>query len=171
MARHADPLNATPELPSYGRMLARGCVKHCPVCGQGHLFRRWFTMRERCPGCGLRFERIEGHWTGDLGINTIVSFGALLITLLVGVFSTYPDVPAGPLLLAAVGVAAVVPFAFFPFSKTIWLALDLMMRPLEAGELTDDSPSRSRLPDAPNDPRDRSRDDPARDGRSRPTEP
>ena len=66
------------------RMLLRGCVKHCPVCGQGHLFVRYFRMIDRCPRCGLRFERLEGHWTGDLGINTIVSFGTLLITLFVG---------------------------------------------------------------------------------------
>lgn len=96
-------------------------------------------MKERCPRCGLRFERIEGHWTGDLGINTVVSFGVLLLTLFAGVFATYPDVPTAPLLITAVSVAAVMPFLFFPFSKTIWLALDLMMRPLEPGEVDVDS--------------------------------
>lgn len=135
MAGDAHLTDPAAELPSNGRMLLRGCLKHCAVCGHGHLFRRWFTMLERCPGCGLRFERIEGHWTGDLGINTIVSFGALLVTLLVGTFTTYPDVPGWPLLLIALSVAAIVPFAFFPYSKTIWLALDLMMRPLEPREL------------------------------------
>jgi uncharacterized protein (DUF983 family) len=120
--------------PSNARMFWRGATRRCPICGQGRLFVRWFRMRERCPRCGLRFARIEGHWTGDLGINTVVSFGALLLTLFVGIFATYPDVPTVWLLAAAVGVAALVPFAFFPFSKTIWLALDLMMRPLEPGE-------------------------------------
>jgi uncharacterized protein (DUF983 family) len=131
-----SPTGDRSSLPSATTMLVRAFSKRCPVCGQGHLFRRWFTLVERCPRCGLRFERIEGHWTGDLGINTIVSFGALLVTLFVGIFATYPDIPALPLLVAAVGVAAVVPIAFFPFSKTIWLALDLMMRPLEPGEVT-----------------------------------
>jgi hypothetical protein len=27
------------------------------------------------------------------------------------------------------------PLVFLPFSKTIWLALDLLMRPLETGEV------------------------------------
>jgi uncharacterized protein (DUF983 family) len=116
-------------------MVLRAAVRHCPVCGSGHLFRRWFTMVERCPRCGLKFERIEGHWTGDLGINTIVSFGALLVTLLVGTFATYPDVPAVPLFVAALLVAGLTPVAFFPFSKTLWLALALAMRPLEPGEV------------------------------------
>lgn len=118
-----------------GRLLRRALLKHCPVCGEGHLFRAWFRMRDRCPRCGLRFERIEGHWSGDLGINTIVSFGALFVTLVVGFALTYPDIPAVPLFACAVGVAVVVPLVFFPFSKTLWLAMDLMMRPLEPGEV------------------------------------
>jgi uncharacterized protein (DUF983 family) len=117
------------------RMLGRALLKHCAVCNQGHLFRRWFRMLERCPRCGLRFERIEGHWSGDLGINTIVSFGALFLTLIIGFAVTYPDVPGVALFLASVTVALVVPLVFFPYSKTIWLAIDLMMRPLEAGEV------------------------------------
>lgn len=111
-------------------------MKHCPVCGRGRLFHRWFTMAERCPRCDLKFERIEGHWTGDLGINTIVSFGALLVVLLVGTFGFWPNPPVVAMVIAAVIAAAIVPLVFFPFSKTIWLALDLMMRPLEPGEVS-----------------------------------
>jgi uncharacterized protein (DUF983 family) len=120
---------------SRGRLLWRALRKHCPVCDEGHLFRAWFTMRERCPRCGLRFERIEGHWSGDLGINTIVSFGALFLTLIIGFAVTYPDVPGVLLFVCAIAVAVIVPLAFFPFSKTLWLAIDLMMRPLEPGEV------------------------------------
>ena len=92
-------------------------------------------MIDSCPRCGLVFERTEGHWTGDLGINTIVSFGALLLTLLGGFLFTYPDVPAGPLLVAALAVAIIVPVLFFPFSKTLWLAIDLQFRPPAPGEV------------------------------------
>lgn len=113
----------------------RGCRKHCPVCNQGHLFTRWFTFAERCPRCDLRFERIEGHWTGDLGINTIVSFGTLLIALIVGFLLSWPDAPGVGLFIVAVSIAAFVPLVFFPFSKTIWLAIDLIFRPLEPGEV------------------------------------
>jgi hypothetical protein len=85
-------------------------------------------MVERCPHCGLRFERVEGHWTGALGINTVLSFGLLLVTLLGGFLLTYPEVPAVGLVVASVGVAALGPVFFFPFSKTVWLAIDLQMR-------------------------------------------
>lgn len=116
-------------------MLIRGMCKRCAVCGQGRLFRRWFRMIDRCPRCGLRFERIDGHWTGDLGMNTIVTFTAVFLTLIVGFAVTYPDVPGVRLFVCAVAVAGLVPLVFFPFSKTLWLAIDLMMRPLEPDEV------------------------------------
>jgi len=113
----------------------RGCRKHCAVCNSGGLFTRWFTLAERCPRCNLRFERIEGHWTGDLGINTIVSFGTLLIALIVGFLLSWPEAPGIALFIVAISIAGFVPLVFFPFSKTIWLAIDLIFRPLEPGEV------------------------------------
>ncbi len=92
-------------------------------------------MLERCPRCDLRFNRIDGHWTGDIGINTIVSFGALLLVLLGGFAVTWPDPPGVVLVVVCVLTALLVPLAFLPFSKTIWLAIDLMLRPLEPGEV------------------------------------
>jgi uncharacterized protein (DUF983 family) len=120
-----------------GRTLLRGCLKRCGVCGQGHLFRRWFRMLERCPRCGLRFERVEGHWTGDIGVNTILSFGTLLAVLMGGFLLTWPDPPVRGLVVATITTALVAPLVFLPFSKTIWLAADLMMRPLAPGEVKD----------------------------------
>ena len=92
--------------------------------------------RRAAPAAACTFERTEGHWTGDLGINTIVSFGALLLTLLGGFLLTYPDVPAPACCSSPpFGVAILAPILFFPFSKTIWLAIDLQFRPLEPGEV------------------------------------
>ena len=114
-----------------GRLLARGLARRCPLCGGGHLFRRWFTIVERCPRCGFRLERIEGHWIGALGMNTIVSFGAVLVAVVVAFALTYPDGSTAAGVTAIVAVAVVVPLAFYPTSKTLWSAIDLAMRPLE----------------------------------------
>ncbi len=121
--------------PSWARLLARGALLRCPVCGGGHLFRRWITMAETCPRCGLRFARIEGHWIGAIGINTIVSFGAFLVTTVVGLIATFPDIPVLPLILLNVAVAVIVPLVFYPFSRTLWTGLDIAMRPLEPHEV------------------------------------
>jgi uncharacterized protein (DUF983 family) len=115
-------------------MLARGLVQRCPLCGQARLFRRWFTMVERCPRCGLRFERIEGHWVGSLGMNTIVSFSVLFVVVVAGLVLSHPLYRMLPLVIGAAVTAVAFPLAFFPSSKTLWTAIDLLMRPLEAGE-------------------------------------
>ena len=92
-------------------------------------------MVDDCPRCGLHFERIEGHWVGAVGINTVVTFGLLAVILVVGLVATFPDFPVGPLVAINVGVAAVVPVIFYPFSKTLWTAIDVAMRPLEPSEV------------------------------------
>jgi uncharacterized protein (DUF983 family) len=117
-------------------LLRRGLTVRCPLCGGRGLFQRWFTMVDRCPRCGLRTERVEGHWLGSLGMNTIVSFAAVLLAVVLGVLLGYPDA----LTVAVVGVVAtavIVPIAFFPVSRTLWSAIDLAMRPLEPDDDVD----------------------------------
>jgi uncharacterized protein (DUF983 family) len=117
-------------------LLRRGLTVRCPLCGGRGLFQRWFTMVDRCPRCRLRTERVEGHWLGSLGMNTIVSFAAVLLAVVVGVLLGYPDA----LTVAVVGVVAtavIVPIAFFPVSRTLWSAIDLAMRPLEPDDDVD----------------------------------
>jgi len=75
--------------------------------------------------------------TGNVGVNTIVSFGILLIVLFVGTFAFWPEPPIVGIIVAAVLVTVVFPIVFHPFSKTIWLAVDLVMRPPEPGEVRD----------------------------------
>lgn len=134
----ADP-SAPVEPPALttGRLLRRGIARRCPVCGGGRLFRRWFTIVERCPRCGFPLERIEGHWIGALGMNTIVTSGAVLVAVVVGVALTHPDGPVGVAVGLVVTTAVVVPLAFYPVSKTLWSAIDLAMRPLEPDDDVD----------------------------------
>lgn len=120
--------------PGLARLLGRGLTRRCPACGQGRLFRR-LTMVEACPRCGLRFERIDGHWIGAVGINTIVSFGLLLVIIAVGMFATYPDFAVGRLVAITATVALVGPAVFHPVAKTLWTAIDIAFRPLEADEI------------------------------------
>ena len=54
--------------------------------------------------------------------------GLAFIGLLVGWLAvTLPDVQIVPLMIASVAVVVIVPILFFPFSKTIWVALDLLL--------------------------------------------
>ncbi|MFN8040731.1 MAG: DUF983 domain-containing protein [Acidimicrobiales bacterium] len=127
------PTEPTP--PGKGAMVWRGLVHRCPVCGSGHLFRHWFTMAPRCPRCSLRFRREEGSMTGDIGINTIVCFGALLVTMLAFFLFTWPELPVTAMVVTCVAVTIALPVLFYPSSKTLWLAFDLMFNPLKPGEV------------------------------------
>jgi uncharacterized protein (DUF983 family) len=91
-------------------------------------------MVEACPRCGLRFRRIPGQWMGSWFLNICVAQLVVALVLIIGVAITWPAPPMwliGGLDLAA---ALAVPFVFFPFSRTLWTAIDLAMRPLEFGE-------------------------------------
>jgi len=123
--------------PRTGKMLARGVIRHCPRCGGGHLFERWFTLRERCPTCGYRFERQPGFALGAMTINLGVTMVLFTLILVVGVALTMPHVAVLKLTVLAAVINALVPVVFYPFSKTIWAAVDLAMRPLEPSEEAD----------------------------------
>jgi uncharacterized protein (DUF983 family) len=113
------------------RKLWRGLTRRCARCGQGHLFRKWFKMVPDCPRCGLHFEREQGYWTGAIAVNTIV-IGGLFALIFVGtLIATAPDIPIVPLLLVVVPLMAIGPLIIYPFSKTIWVAIDLaFLQPL-----------------------------------------
>ena len=115
-------------------MVGRACTRRCCVCGGGKLFRRWTQMVERCPSCGYLFERAEGQFIGAVGMNTIITFGLLLVVLVVGFITTSPNTPAAELAIIGVAVSVIAPIALYPFSKTTWTAVDLAMTPLEPGE-------------------------------------
>jgi hypothetical protein len=100
------------------------------------LFRRWFTISERCPRCGLKFERIEGHWIGAIGINTVVTFAVILGLLIASLIAFVDsDVPRWYIALGLMMVAASIPPLLDPFTRTFWTAIDIAMRPLEAFEV------------------------------------
>ena len=107
------------------RMMGRGVTKRCARCGSGHLFKRWFTMVPDCPGCGLHFEREQGYFTGAIAVNTIVIGGLFAVILVGSLIATAPDIPVVPLLAVVVPLMAFGPLLFYPFSKTIWVAVDM----------------------------------------------
>jgi hypothetical protein len=88
-------------------------------------------MVERCPGCGLRFEREEGYWVGAVIVNFAVTEMAFAVVFAAGLAISWPDVPWGWLTVVAVAVNALVPLIFYPFSKTIWIALDVLLHRMD----------------------------------------
>ena len=118
------------------RMLGRALTLRCPNCGSRGIMASWLRMRERCPVCGLRVER-EGndYLTGSVMFNIVLAELLFVIVLVAYLVAVWPRVPWDTLEIAAPLAMAVAPFVLFPFSKLVWLAADLSLRPLRPGEL------------------------------------
>jgi uncharacterized protein (DUF983 family) len=128
-------------------MVARGLIRHCPRCGGGNLFRRYFTMKERCPNCGYKFERQDGFVLGAMTVNIAVAMFLFAVIAVVGVALTAPDIAVAKLTVVAAVVTGLTPVVFYPFSKTVWAAIDLAMRPLDPHEEADAVLARSEFDD------------------------
>lgn len=93
-------------------------------------------MAERCPSCGLRFERENDFFLGAYVINFAITEGLLALALIVFAvrLNADADTPWLPVVVAGAIVAVGAPILFFPFSRTIWAAIDLAMRPVPVEE-------------------------------------
>lgn len=77
----------------------------------------------------------QGYQVGSY-MFAIVAAELVFATIFVGVLlATWPDPPWDLLLYGGMVLMLVVPFLFFPFSKTLFLAFDLMFRPATPDEL------------------------------------
>ena len=122
------------------RRLRWALSRHCPRCGARGVFSSWLTLRERCPNCGLRFEREEGFFTGVYLVN--YSFVAVAIVFELFLYLIYAvanegDVGYWPAIAVGVVTAIGLPLITYPFAKGIWTAIDLSARPLDPVEEAD----------------------------------
>jgi uncharacterized protein (DUF983 family) len=117
------------------RLLWRAMRLRCPNCGGGPLFRSWLRMHPQCPACGLRLERGEdGYQVGSYMFN-IIAAELLFLAVFLGVLVlTWPAPPWALLQYGGPALMVIAPFLFFPFSKTLFLAFDLLFRPAPGGE-------------------------------------
>lgn len=118
-------------------MLRRAALLQCAWCGNRPGFLRgWFHRHESCQHCGLSVQRGEdGFELGAATVNVMVTLAALIVAAGVPILLTYPQVDAG-LLIAVLGVVAVVlPIVLYPFSFTIWFAVELLMDPPSSAAL------------------------------------
>jgi hypothetical protein len=98
-------------------------------------------MRPACPVCGLHFERGEqGYIVGAYMFNIVAAelvFAAIFIGVLV---ATWPAPPWTFLQYGGGLLMVVMPFLFYPFSKTLFLAMDLWVRPPDYEAAERDAP-------------------------------
>jgi uncharacterized protein (DUF983 family) len=122
--------------PSVREVALRALRLRCPRCGGAPLYRRWFTMEERCRVCALRYEAEQGYFVGAIYLNyaatvTVAVGGVLLIDRAVGLTLTQQ-------LVIGIAVGLLAPLLFFRHARSTWLALGYLVA------LTDERWERSR---------------------------
>lgn len=106
----------------------------CPRCGSRGILQSWFALRQRCPSCGLAFDRGEGndYWLGAYAINLVLAEGLAAVIALLILWIIWPVYM--PAQITGMVLAVALPILLFPFSRTLWLAWDLSFRPREEGD-------------------------------------
>lgn len=126
-------------MPSLGLKLARAFRLRCPRCGSGGILASRFALKKKCATCGLVLDRgEEDHWLGAFTINFVVGEGFAAVVAIVVVVMLWPR--AVPGVIVGIGLAILTPVVFYPYSKTLWLALDLQFRPSEPGDVSGNAP-------------------------------
>ena len=114
------------------RLLVRAVLLRCPRCGRASVMETWFRVRAFCPVCRFRFDRADrGYFLGAGCLNLVVAELIFAVGLLAVVLLTWPNPPWNAMQWVGVPVMIIWPIVFFPFSRTIWIALDLAFRPSE----------------------------------------
>jgi uncharacterized protein (DUF983 family) len=126
--------SATSNQPSAPRrvtsLFTRALRLRCPHCGGGPVFVTWSHLVPNCPVCGLGFERGEqGYWLGAYFFNLMAVETVFTVWVVGFLLLTWPSPPWELFQISTIVLMLVVPVAFFPYSKTLFLAFDLLVRP------------------------------------------
>jgi uncharacterized protein (DUF983 family) len=110
-------------------MLGRAIRLRCAWCGARRgIIRDWFHRYDSCQNCGLSVQRgQEGFELGAASINAIVTLGFLIVAGAIATVVMYPDVAWVPLIVVLAIVAIGLPILLYPFTFTIWFAIELLM--------------------------------------------
>jgi len=113
-------------------MVARAIRRQCPRCGSRAVWRSFTRMEQRCPSCGLAFDRGESdYFLGAYLLNFVAAELVAVFVFVVGLIVTWPTPPWNVLTAITVAIAIIAPIALYPTTKALWLAVDLMFRPAD----------------------------------------
>jgi uncharacterized protein (DUF983 family) len=135
MRKEWDTDERSPAEPGPWTMLGRSLLLRCPACGERGIRTTYFDFRQSCPRCGIRFDRgEEDYWIGGFMLNFIVGELIAVAAVVTAILVMWPDVPWRPVLYGSLIPAVLGPTVAYPFSRSVWFALDLIFRPREPGE-------------------------------------
>jgi uncharacterized protein (DUF983 family) len=125
---HKRDINLSPNgFHRFLQTLGRGALRRCPYCGGSHIFKTWFTLKDRCPNCNTLFAREEGYFLGsyplNLGLTSIIAIAVVL--WLIGL----TDLSVLQMQVLAVVLVVGLPLFLYPYMLSLWMAIDLLIHP------------------------------------------
>jgi len=112
------------------RLFGRALRLRCPNCGEGKLFQSWLRMRSQRAVCGE-----VGYQVGSYVFNIVASELLFALGFVGLVVLTWPSPPWALLEYGGIALMIIAPFVFFPFSRALFLAFDLLFRPAAREDL------------------------------------
>lgn len=105
----------------------RALRRRCPYCDGPDVFAGWFTIKDRCPTCGVRYAYESGYFLGSYVINLV--FTELLAAAIVIALIAFTDLSVLQMQITAVVLAVGLPLLFYPTALLLWVALDIAFHP------------------------------------------
>jgi uncharacterized protein (DUF983 family) len=103
-------------------LIYRALRLRCPLCGQGALFQHLFRMNQRCPHCGINFNREPGFFLGSIYINYGLTSLIVVVVYPILLFNKFAT--QTQLLIASLTFVAIFPILLLPYARSLWLAFD-----------------------------------------------
>ncbi len=126
-------------MPSAARALllaSRAMRLRCPNCGNGRVLKGFNEVHDRCASCSFRYSRSDDdYFSGAMFFGLMI--GETMAVLVIGgfIWITYPNVPWNFMQFAIPIILLGVMIVLFPISRVVWLAIDVLLRPVEPSEL------------------------------------
>ena len=85
-------------------------------------------MHDRCPICGLKFDRGNGYYIGALGLNLVLA--ETVATALWLPLAVDQSVPINDAYAVGIGASVGLPILGFRHTRSLWIALDRLLNPV-----------------------------------------
>jgi len=107
--------------------LGRGLLRRCPYCGGPKIFKNWFSLKDRCPSCNTLFAHEGGYFLGAYPLNLVLTS---VIAVLVAIWLIAgTDLSVLEMQIIAVALVIGLPLFFYPYTLSLWMAIDLTLHP------------------------------------------
>ncbi|MDQ2668907.1 MAG: DUF983 domain-containing protein [Gemmatimonadota bacterium] len=126
------------DMPSVSRALllaSRALRLRCPNCGNGRVLKGFNEVHDRCTSCTFRYCRSDDdYFSGAMFFGLMIGETMAVLVIGAAIWITYPNVPWTFFQYAIPVVLLLVMIVLFPISRVVWLAIDVLLRPVEASE-------------------------------------